>query len=139
MTTQQARSMDSWLPAINVILTRIPAFAQLARAYTIPSSLDPRYLGCTVQDPLASCLGQPRPAIAAPTEAIVSSVGTYQPFIFVPAGLVMRLATSTAAALLLGRLTFTLLAALLLLGALLVGVRARPGPLFRPRCSSWPR
>jgi hypothetical protein len=129
VTAQQARSMDSWLPGINVILTRIPAFAQLARGYTIPSSLDPRYLGCTVQDILASCLDQPRPAIAAPNEQVVSSVGTYQPFIFVPAGLVMRFATSTSAALLLGRLTFTLLAALLLLGALLVGLRARPGPL----------
>ena len=41
----------------------------------------------------------------------------------------MRLATSTTAALLLGRLTFTLLAALLLLGALLVALRARPGPV----------
>jgi hypothetical protein len=42
---------------------------------------------------------------------------------------VMRLATTTTAALLLGRLTFTLLAALLLLGALLVALRARPGPV----------
>ena len=129
VTTQQARSMDSWLPVINLILTRIPAFAGLARAYTIPSSLDPRYLGCTVQDTQASCLDKRPPMSAHPTETIVSSVGTYQPFIFVPAGLVMRLATSTSSALLLGRLTFTLLAALLLLGALLVGLRARPGPV----------
>jgi hypothetical protein len=128
VTTQQAESMDYWLPYINVILTRIPSFAGLARAYVIPSSLDPRYLGCTVQYTQASCLDKQPPPIARPTETIVSSVGTYQPFIFIPAGLVMRLATSTTAALLLGRLTFTLLAALLLLGAFLVGLRARPGP-----------
>lgn len=129
VTTQQARSMDSWIPVINTILTHVPAFAQLARAYQIPASLDPRYLGCTIQDTQASCLDRQPPHSAGPTETIVSSVGTYQPFIFMPAGLVMRLATSTTAALLLGRLTFTLLAALLLIGALLVALRARPGPV----------
>jgi Predicted membrane protein (DUF2142) len=129
VTTQQARSMDSWIPVINLILTHVPAFAQLARAYHIPASLDPRYLGCTIQDTQASCLDRQPPRSASRTETIVSSVGTYQPFIFVPAGLVMRLATSTTAALLLGRLTFTLLAALLLMGALLVALRARPGPV----------
>jgi hypothetical protein len=132
VSTEQARSMDYWLPVIHLILTRVPAFAQLARAYDIPASLDPRYLGCTVQDTQASCLDRQPPPSAAPTETIVSSVGTYQPFIFIPAGLVMRLATSTTAALLLGRLTFTVLAALLLLGALLVALRARPGPLSIP-------
>jgi len=121
--------MDSWLTNINAVLTHVPAFDQLARAYNIPSSLDPRYLGCTNEYRQAVCLDQTRPRIATPTETVVSSVGTYQPFIFVPAGLVMRLATSTTAALLLGRLTFTLLAALLLLGALLVALRARPGPI----------
>ena len=120
--------MDSWLTNINTVLIHVPAFDQLARAYNIPSSLDPRYLGCTNEYRQAVCLDQTRPRIAAPTETVVSSVGTYQPFIFVPAGLVMRFATSTTAALLLGRLTFTLLAALLLLGALLVALRARPGP-----------
>ena len=129
VTIEQARSMDYWLPVINLILIRVPAFAQLARAYEIPSSLDPRYLGCTVQGMRASCLDRQPPLNPSRTETIVSSVGTYQPFIFVPAGLVMRLATSTAAALLLGRLAFTLLAALLLLGALLVALRARPGPV----------
>jgi Predicted membrane protein (DUF2142) len=129
VTTEQARSMDYWLPSVNALLTRVPAFAQLARSYTIPSALDPRYLGCTVEGTLATCLDRRRPPATAPTETLVSSVGTYQPFIFVPAGLVMRLATSTTAALLLGRWTFALLAALLLLGALLLALRARPGPL----------
>jgi Predicted membrane protein (DUF2142) len=59
----------------------------------------------------------------------VSSVGSYPPYIYVPAGLVMRAASSTTAALLLGRLTFALIAALLIMGALLVALRARPGPL----------
>ncbi len=129
VTIAQARAMDYWLPSVNAILTRVPAFAALARSYTIPSALDPRYLGCTVEGALATCLNRVRPAATAPTETLVSSVGTYQPFIFVPAGLAMRLATTTTAALLLGRFTFTLLAALLLLGALLVAVRARPGPV----------
>jgi hypothetical protein len=127
--TEQARSMDYWLPNMNLLLTHVPAFAQLARAYAIPSSLDPRYLGCTVSVIHASCLNRQPPRNPIPTETVVSSVGTYQPFIFIPAGLAMRLATSTTAALLLGRLTFALIAALLLLGALLVAVRARPGPV----------
>jgi Predicted membrane protein (DUF2142) len=129
VSNAQARSMDSWLPSINLILIHVPAFGRLARAYDIPSTLDPRYLGCTVESRQAICLDRTPPRIATPTEVVVSSVGTYQPFIFVPAGLVMRLAGSTTAALLLGRLTFTLLAALLLLGALLVALRARPGPM----------
>jgi hypothetical protein len=129
VSAEQARSMDYWLPSINQVLTSYPSFAGLARAYTIPSSLDPRYLGCTVEVALATCLNRSRPPIPTATEVIVSSVGTYQPFIFVPAGLVMRLAGSTIPALLLGRLTFALLAALLLFGALLVALRARPGPV----------
>jgi Predicted membrane protein (DUF2142) len=129
VSTAEARSMDSWLPAINRILTSYPAFAQLARSYVIPSSLDPRYLGCTVEDVLASCLDRNVPPIPGPTETVVSSVGSYPPYIYVPAGLVMRAASGTEAALLLGRLTFALIAALLLLGAVLVALRARPGPL----------
>jgi hypothetical protein len=129
VSDQQARSMDAWLPTINLILIHVPAFGQLARAYDIPSSLDPRYLGCTVEYRQAICLDRQPPRRATATETYVSSVGTYQPFIFVPAGLVMRLATSPTAALLLGRLTFTLLAGVLLLGALLVALRARPGPM----------
>jgi hypothetical protein len=129
VSVDQARSMDYWLPSINRVLTSYPAFTGLARAYTIPASLDPRYLGCTAEDALATCLDRSRPPIPTSTEAIVSSVGTYQPFIFVPAGLVMRLAGSTVAALLLGRLTFALLAAILLMGAFLVALRARPGPV----------
>lgn len=129
VSAEQARSVDYWLPSINRVLTSYSAFTGLARAYTIPSSLDPRYLGCTAETTLASCLNRSRPPIPSPTEVVVSSVGTYQPFIFVPAGLVMRLASSTIPALLLGRLTFALLAALLLLGAFLVALRARPGPV----------
>ncbi len=129
VSTAEARSMDSWLPAINRILTSYPAFAQLARSYAIPSSLDPRYLGCTVVDVLASCLDRSVPSIPGPTETVVSSVGSYPPYVYVPAGLVMRAASGTEAALLLGRLTFALIAALLLMGAVLVALRARPGPL----------
>jgi hypothetical protein len=129
VSTAEARSMDSWVPALNRILTGYPAFAQLARAYAIPSALDPRYLGCTFESILASCLDRPAPPIPTRTETVVSSVGSYPPFIYIPAGLVMRAAGGTVAALLLGRLTFALIAALLLIGALLVALRARPGPL----------
>ena len=125
----EARSMDGWLPAINKILVSYPAFAQLARSYVIPSSLDPRYLGCTVEAVVASCLDRRIPFIPIPTETVVSSVGSYPPYIYIPAGLVMRAASGTVAALLLGRLTFALIAALLLFGALLIALRARPGPL----------
>jgi len=125
----EARSMDSWLVAINRVLTSYPAFAQLARSYVIPSDLDPRYLGCTVVQVVAACLDQRKPAIPTATETVVSSVGSYPPFIYIPAGLVMRAASGTTAALLLGRLTFALIAALLLAGSLLVALRARPGPL----------
>jgi hypothetical protein len=129
VSTAEARSMDGWVPALNRILTGYPAFAQLARAYAIPSALDPRYLGCTFESILASCLDRARPTRSSPTEAVVSSVGSYPPYIYVPAGLVMRAASSTTAALLLGRLTFALIAALLIFGSLLVALRARPGPL----------
>ena len=125
----QARSVDSWLPDINRILRSYSVDSQAVRAFSISSSLDPRYLGCTVDDTIATCLDRQPPPAAGPSETFVSSVGTRQPFIFIPAGLAMRFASSTAAALLLGRLTFTLIAALLLLGALLVALRARPGPL----------
>lgn len=129
VSTAEARSMDDWLPAINKILTSYPAFAQLARSYVIPSSLDPRYLGCTVVSVVATCLDRPTPPIPTKSESVVSSVGSYPPYIYIPAGLVMRAASGTTAALLLGRLTFALIAALLLFGALLVALRARPGPL----------
>jgi hypothetical protein len=129
VSTAEARSMDDWLPAINRILTSYPAFAELARSYVIPSSLDPRYLGCTVVSVVASCLDRPTPPIPTTSEPVVSSVGSYPPYIYLPAGLVMRAASGTTAALLLGRITFALIAALLLFGALLVALRARPGPL----------
>jgi hypothetical protein len=129
VSTAEARSMDDWLPAINKILISYPAFAQLARSYAIPASLDPRYLGCTVESVVASCLDRHTPPIPTATETVVSSVGSYPPYIYIPAGLVMRAASGTDAALLLGRLTFALIAALLLFGALLVALRARPGPL----------
>ena len=129
VSTAEARSMDYWVPAINRFLTSYPAFASLARSYTIPSSLDPRYLGCTVETILASCLDRAVPSIPTKTETVVSSVGSYPPFIYIPAGLVMRAASGTVAALLLGRLTFALVAALLLVGSLIVALRARPGPL----------
>jgi hypothetical protein len=129
VSTEQARSLDYWVPSLNRVLTAYPSFALIARAYTIPSSLDPRYLGCTAQVALATCLNRSKPPIPTSTEVIVASVGTYQPFIFIPAGLVMRLAGTTISALLFGRLTYVLLAALLLLGAFLVALRARPGPV----------
>lgn len=129
VSTAEARSMDDWLPGINRVLTSYPAFAQLARSYRIPSALDPRYLGCTVESVVASCLDRRSPQTSSPTETVVSSVGSYPPYIYIPAGLVMRAASDTVAALLLGRLTFALIAALLLCAALLVALRARPGPL----------
>jgi hypothetical protein len=129
VSDERARSMDSWLPTINQILTSYPVYGQLARAFSIPSSLDPRYLGCTFEDRLAACLDRRPPPAPGPTETFVSSLGTRQPFIFIPAGLLMRFASGTAEALLLGRLGFTLIAGGLLLGALLVALRARPSPL----------
>ena len=99
VSSAEARSMDDWLPGINRILTSYPAFAQLARSYVIPSSLDPRYLGCTTQSTVASCLDRQPPPIATSTETVVSSVGSYPPYIYLPAGLVMRAASSTVAAL----------------------------------------
>jgi hypothetical protein len=129
VSAAEARSMDDWVPGINRILTSYPAFAQLARSYVIPSSLDPRYLGCTVVSVVASCLDRRTPPIPTTNESVVSSVGSYPPYIYIPGGLVMRFASGTTAALLLGRLTFVLIAALLLFGALLVALRARPGPL----------
>jgi hypothetical protein len=129
VTDDQARAMDSWLPDINRILTSYAVYGQIARAFSIPSSLDPRYLGCTVEATIATCLDRKPPPAPGPTETFISSLGTRQPFIFIPAGLVMRLASNTTGALLLGRLAFALIDALLLLGALLVALRARPSPL----------
>jgi hypothetical protein len=129
VSTAEARSMDSWLPVLHHILTSYPAFAQLARSYSIPSALDPRYLGCTFESVVATCLDRAVPQLPGPTEMVVSSVGSYPPYIYLTAGLAMRLATGTAGALLVGRLTFALIAALLLLAALLIALRARPGPL----------
>ena len=129
VTDQQARAaVDSWLPSINRILTSYPYYGQLARAFSIPSSLDPRYLGCTVEYRLAACLDRRPPAATGPTETFISELGTRQPFIFIPAGLMMRFASDTTQALVLGRVAFALIAAWLLLGALLVALRARPGP-----------
>ena len=62
VTDQQARAMDNWLPSINRVLTSYPVYGQLARGFSIPSSLDPRYLGRTVEYRLAACLDRRPPA-----------------------------------------------------------------------------
>lgn len=132
LTPEQAQPMDYWLPGLQSTLVGFPDFAALARGYEIPSHLQPAPMGCTVEywTGAADCLYQPGPASAAgpPTVHVVSSVGSYQPYVFIPAGLVMRLAKGPDAALYLGRLTFVVLELILVCGAIVVALGARRSP-----------
>jgi hypothetical protein len=91
--------------------------AHTQRRFNVPSALFSRKLGCTVgrSAESASCVAQPEPPVrlAGP---VTSYVGTYQPYLYVPAGLAIRLADSPYTALRLGRAA-TLLVALVLLTA----------------------
>jgi hypothetical protein len=87
------------------------------RRFHVPSALFSRNLGCTYgrRDESAACVTRPEPR-ARLSGPVGSYVGTYQPYLYIPAGLAIRLADSPYTALRLGRAA-TLLVALALLVA----------------------
>lgn len=91
--------------------------AQTTRRFSVPPELiDPNF-GCTATDPegTAACLDAPH----APNDRSTAGtyVGTYQPYIYLPAGLAIRLAQSPDAALRLGRAALLVVALALLLAS----------------------
>lgn len=128
------RTEDFWLPPVNHMFQTMPVPLASVRQYTIPGDRDPRPMGCTLLDTQApaTCLeASPRTPPPA-TETMVSSVGSYQPFVFVPTGLVMRLGWNADSALYLGRALLGLIAFLLVGGSILVvwATWRRPVALF---------
>lgn len=99
-----------------------------ARVFPIPGRLDPRAHACSVfmSDRSASCLDQPLPPPPAQVGAL-TYVGSYEPYLYLPAGLVMNLANDAGGAVLLGRLVNGGISlALLCLGAAALWSRERP-------------
>ena len=76
--------------------------ARTTRQFDIPRPLFPAGFGCTARGPevTADCLDHPPPAPAGPA---LSASGTYQPYLFLPAGLVARTAGSPRTGVRLGR------------------------------------
>jgi hypothetical protein len=88
------------------------------RRFHVPANLFSANLGCTYgeREASAACLDrpQPPPRLSGP---VGSYVGTYQPYLYVPAGLAIRAADSSYTALRLGRAATLLLSLALLVAA----------------------
>ena len=101
---------------------------ETSRMVDLPPALDPAPLVCSayMPDVTAACLYEPSPRQAA---ELHTTVGTYEPFVYVPAGLLMRLAGEPRAADRLGRLGLSLLSALFLVLAVHL--------VWDPRAGNW--
>jgi hypothetical protein len=130
----QATAMDYWLPRLSGILIGYPAGVELARAFTLSSHYDPRYLGCTFENPAASavCLNQVPPRPPPGNVTMVSSVGSYQPFIYIPAGWAMLTGGGAVDTLYRGRVVFVVINALLLFAAISLALERRRSAVMLP-------
>jgi hypothetical protein len=91
--------------------------AKTRRQFEVPPNvIDPRF-GCTTwqHDVPATCLEGPRPPVNG--RAQNTYVGTYQPFVYVPAGLAIRAADTPGTALRLARAAMLALTLILLIAA----------------------
>ena len=91
--------------------------ARTRREFHVPPALIDPGFGCTAESPevTGACLEKARPPNR---QRLWSSyVGSYQPYLYVPAGLAIRLADDPGTALRLGRAATLALAVLLLIGA----------------------
>jgi Predicted membrane protein (DUF2142) len=91
--------------------------ARTRRRFEVPPNLVDNRFGCTKWDRTgpATCLNAPR--LPTTTRSQNTYVGTYQPFIYVPAGLAIRAASAPGTALRLARVATLALSLLLLIAA----------------------
>lgn len=87
------------------------------RRFEVPPNLIDSRFGCTRYDKRApaTCADGPRLPVTTPTQD--TYIGTYQPYLYVPAGLAIRAADSPATALRLARATMLAIALMLLIAA----------------------
>jgi Predicted membrane protein (DUF2142) len=108
---------------------RIARFqSRTARQFDVPRTLLAPGFGCTYfgREITGACLDRPRPR--PPRGPAASYAGTYQPYVYVPAGLALRAAASPEAALRLGRAAILAICAVLLVAAVwLLWSPASPG------------
>ncbi|GAC1338930.1 MAG: hypothetical protein NVSMB29_05480 [Candidatus Dormibacteria bacterium] len=104
-----------------------PLLHRLTRVYDIPRNADPGNLACNrFQRTVPSvCPEPPLPAVASTTRRAYSYLGTYQPFVYVPPGVLMRLGSDRASMFLLGRVGFAAMALSLLGAATVLAVHRR--------------
>jgi hypothetical protein len=90
--------------------------ASISRVVSIPARLDPHGYACNAFEPnvSAACLPAAPPS-ARGSIKVVTALGSYPPFLYVPIGLVAGLASTPYHAFLLGRLVCAAMAGLLLL------------------------
>ena len=93
--------------------------ARTRRQFRIPRKLVASGFGCTAfsRETTGACTDAPHPTPA--TGEVPTYVGTYQPYVYVPVGAVMRLGPDPRGALRAGRGATLLICAVLLLGAAL--------------------
>jgi len=87
------------------------------RRFEVPPNLIDSRFGCTRYDKRApaTCADGPRLPVTTPTQD--TYVGTYQPYLYVPAGVVLRAADTPGTALRLARATMLAIALMLLIAA----------------------
>jgi Predicted membrane protein (DUF2142) len=91
------------------------------RRFDVPPNLFSAKLGCTYgrREVGAACVDEPEPA-PPPSGPVGSYVGTYQPYVYVPAGLAIRLVDEPYLAVRMGRAATLLVGLVLLVGAVFV-------------------
>ena len=106
---------DDVVPTQRAWLKIDPIIPKLTRRFSIPPRLQPNGAGCTAASPVpAVCVDSPTGGTWGKGSTAYSYLGTYQPFVYVLPGLVMRSAADPEQAFLLGRLTLAFIALLLI-------------------------
>jgi predicted membrane protein DUF2142 len=102
--------------------------AGTTREFRVPLGLMDRRFGCMTGTPGVSAACLSRPSKPETRRVLKSFVGTYQPYVYVPAGLAIRAANNPSNAIRLGRLAMLLPALALLVAATwLLWTPAAPG------------
>ena len=105
-----------------------PLTNEIDQRFIIPDRLQPTGAGCTAGQPVtANCVDDTTQGIWGHGRVAYSDFSTYQPYVYVIPGLVMVNASNPREAFLLGRLTFLVVAALLIVAGCFLAMLVGPG------------
>jgi len=129
LTTSERVAFSSYgVPEIQYWLRVAPLTDVIDQGFTIPYRLQPNGAGCTAGQPVtANCIDDVAHGRWGHGRVAYTDFSTYQPYVYVVPGLVMINASSPREAFLLGRLTFLVIAVLLIVAGCYLAMLVGPG------------